>query len=39
MLAALDVDRWPQYSVWLIGAAAGTALRTFMQAREHGPDG
>ena len=39
MLAALDVDRWPQYSVWLIGAAAGTALRTFMQTRAQGPDG
>lgn len=37
-LAAFDVDHWPQYSVLLIGAAAGTALRTFMQSREQGPD-
>jgi hypothetical protein len=39
MLAAFDVDRWPQYGVWLIGAAAGTALRTFTQTREQRPEG
>ena len=37
-LAAFDMDHWPQYSVLLIGAAAGTALRTFMRSREQGPD-
>jgi hypothetical protein len=38
MLAVFDVDGWPRYSILLIGAAAGSALRTFVQTREHRPD-